>query len=139
MNKLDADSIHIMESDDDDEQIVFEHQNKKETQQHRDIPQEKPKDKLPEVPYYYGKRFKHKNAPEMTERGVPTLHSDNYKYKGPSPKEEVLLAAMDANINELKKGDEDLFELCKKEVGGGSSRHPNRCSIAFTSLMGGKP
>ena len=54
MNKLDADSIHIMESD-DNEQILFEHQNKKETRQRRDIPQEKPKDKLPEVPSYYGK------------------------------------------------------------------------------------
>ena len=115
MNKLDADSIHIMESD-DDEQILFERQNKKETRQRRDIPQEKPKDKLPEVPSYYGKRFERKNAPEMTECSVPTLHSDNYKYKGPSPKEEVLLAAMDANINELKKGDEDLPELRKKWV-----------------------
>ena len=55
MNKLDADSIHIMESDDDDEQILFECQNKKETRQRRDIPQEKPKDKLPKVPSYYGK------------------------------------------------------------------------------------
>jgi hypothetical protein len=37
----------------------------------------------------------------MTEHGVPTLHSDNYKYKGPSPKEEVLLAAMDeTNISQ---------------------------------------
>ena len=52
----------------------------------------------------------------MTERSVLTLHSDNYKYKGPSLKEEVLLAAMDANINELKKGDEDLPELRKKWV-----------------------
>ena len=38
INKLDADSIHIMESDDDDEQILFECQNKKETQQRQDIP-----------------------------------------------------------------------------------------------------
>ena len=30
MNKLDTDSIHIMESD-DDKQILFERQNKKET------------------------------------------------------------------------------------------------------------
>ena len=52
----------------------------------------------------------------MTEWSVPTLHSNKYKYKGPSLKEEVLLAAMDANINELKKGDEDLPELCKKWV-----------------------
>ena len=72
MNKLDADSIPIMESDDDDEQILFKCQNKKETRQCQDIPQEKPKDKLPEVPSYYGKWFECKNAPEMTERGVPT-------------------------------------------------------------------
>ena len=52
----------------------------------------------------------------MTECSILTLHSDNYKYKGPSLNEEVLLAAMDANINELKKGDEDLPELCKKWV-----------------------
>ena len=116
MNKLDADSIHIMESDNDDKQILFECQNKKETWQCQDIPQEKPKDKLPKVPSYYRKRFEHKNAPKMTERSVPTLHSDNYKYKGPSPKEEVLLATMDANINELKKGDKDLPELHKKWV-----------------------
>ena len=68
INKLDADSIHIMESDDDDEQILFDRQNKMETWQHQDIPQQKPKDKLPEVPSYYRKRFKCKNAPEMTER-----------------------------------------------------------------------
>ena len=52
----------------------------------------------------------------MTERSVPTLHSDNYKYKGPSPKEEVLLAAMDANINKLKEGDENLPELRNKWI-----------------------
>ena len=108
--------ITIEEVEDNDKQILFECQNKKETRQRRDIPPEKPKDKLPEVPSYYGKRFERKNAPEMTERGVLTLHSDNYKYKGPSPKEEVLLEAMDANINKLNKGDEDLPELRKKWV-----------------------
>ena len=116
MNKLDADSIHIMESDDDDEQILFERQNTKETRKCWDVPQDQPKGKLPEVPSYYGKCFKCKSAPKMTECSILTLHSDNYKYKGPSLNEEVLLAAMDANINELKKGDEDLPELCKKWV-----------------------
>ena len=38
INKLNADSIHIMESDDDNKQILFECQNKKETRQLRDIP-----------------------------------------------------------------------------------------------------
>ena len=134
MNKLDTDSINIMESDDDDEQILFKHQNKKETWQHQNIPQEKPKDKLPEVPSYYTKWFELKNAPKMTECGVPTLHSNNYQYKGPSPKEEVLLAAMDANINELKKGDEDLPELCKKWVEAAAN-----ILTSAPSLTGGKP
>ena len=89
---------------------------KKETRQCRDFPQEKPKDKLSKVPSYYGKHFKRKSAPKMTEHSVLTLHSDNYEYKSPSLKEEVLLAAMDANINKLKKGDEDLPELRKKWV-----------------------
>ena len=59
MHKLDTASIHIMESEDDDEQILFECQDTKEPQQHWEIPQEKPKGKLPEVPSYYGKNFKH--------------------------------------------------------------------------------
>ena len=112
----DIHKINAMNKLDDDKQILFKHQNKKETRQHQDIPQEKPKDKLPEGPSYYRKWFECKNAPKMTERGILTLHSDNYKYKGPFLKEEVLLAAMDANINELKKGDEDLPELYKKWV-----------------------
>ena len=74
MHKLDADSIHMMESD-DDEQILFERQNMKETRPRRDIPQEKPKDKLPEVPSYYRKQFERKNAPEMTECSDGTLCS----------------------------------------------------------------
>ena len=64
----------------------------------------------------------------MTECSVPTLHSNKYKYKGPSLKEEVLLAAMDANINALKKGDEDLPELHKKWV-----------EAAADTLMGAPP
>ena len=49
MNKLDTESIHIMGSDDDNNQILFERQNMKENRHHRDVPQEKPKDKLPEL------------------------------------------------------------------------------------------
>jgi hypothetical protein len=73
----------------------------------------------PEVPLYYGKKFEHKNAPELndpTEYSVPTLHSGIYKFKGFSPKEEVLLAAMDANLNELKLEDKCLPELHKSWV-----------------------
>jgi hypothetical protein len=36
--------------------------------------------------------------------------------KGPYSKEEALLVAMDANIDELEKGDKYLPESCKKWV-----------------------
>ena len=84
----------------------------------------------PDIPSDYGKNFEHMNAPEIGEHSVPTLHSDRYKYKGPSLKEEVLLAAMDANINKVKKEDEDLPELCKRWVEAaadiltGATQHP---------------
>jgi hypothetical protein len=39
-----------------------------------------------------------------------------YKYKGPSQREEVLLAVMDANLNELREEEEQLPDLCKKWV-----------------------
>ena len=58
MIKWNTDSIHIIGSNDDNKQILFKCQNMKETQQHQDVPQEKPKDKLPKVPSYYGKCFK---------------------------------------------------------------------------------
>ena len=47
---------------------------------------------------------------------MPTLHSDVYKYKGPSTREEVLLAVMDANLNELKGEEDRLPDLRKKWV-----------------------
>ena len=103
-----------MESDDDDEQILFERRETKEPRCSQDVPQERPKGKLPEVSSHFGKHFEGKKAPKMTEHSVPTLHSGNYKYKGPSLKEKVLLTVMDANINKLKEGDENLPELCKK-------------------------
>ena len=104
IEKLDKNSKHIMESDDDDsddEQILFE---KPKEYLKQDTPNKHHMGREPEVPLYYGKKFERKNAPELndqTEYSVPTLHSDIYKFKGLSPREEVLLAAMDANLNEL--------------------------------------
>jgi hypothetical protein len=37
-----------------------------------------------------------------------------YKYKGPSQKEEVMLAVMDAHLNELHEEEEVLPDLRKK-------------------------
>jgi hypothetical protein len=47
----------------------------------------------------------------MREDSVPTLHSDTRKYTGPSQKEEVMLAVMDAHLNELKEEEQVLPDL----------------------------
>ena len=54
--------------------------------------------------------------PNIKESSAPTLHSDIYKYRGPSQKEEVMLAVMDAHLNELHKEEEVLPDLRKKWV-----------------------
>ena len=56
----------------------------------------------------------HDCAPDIRESSVLMLHSDLFKYKGPSQKEEVLLAIMDANLNELKEEEDALPDLRKK-------------------------
>jgi hypothetical protein len=61
-------------------------------------------------------KFEHPKTPEIEEHSVPTLHSDLFKYKGPSQKEEVLLMLMDANLNELNKEEKELPDLHKKWV-----------------------
>ena len=61
-------------------------------------------------------KFKRPRKPEVEEHSVPTLHSNLFKYKGPSQKEEVLLAVMDVNLNELNEDEEELPDLRKKWV-----------------------
>ena len=61
-------------------------------------------------------KFKCPRTPEVEKRSVPTLHSDLFKYKGPCQKEEVLLAVMDMNLNELNEDKEELPDLRKKWV-----------------------
>jgi hypothetical protein len=54
--------------------------------------------------------------PDITESSVPALHSDLYKYKSPSQKEEVMLTVMDPHLNELHEEEEVLSDLRKKWV-----------------------
>jgi hypothetical protein len=63
-----------------------------------------------------GRKFEHPRTPDIHECNVLTLHSDLYKYKGPSQQEEVLLAVIDANLNKLNEGEEELPDLRKKWV-----------------------
>ena len=55
--------------------------------------------------------YERPRTPNTEEYSIPTLHSDLFKYKGPPQKEEVLLAIMDVNLNELKEEEEVLPDL----------------------------
>src|ERR1700677_4078670 len=116
--RLSQSSPHIMEDDSDDDQVLLERMNYKEKKNTASVPKtpvqtSKGLDHI-EVPISTKLKFEHPKAPEIEECSVPTLHSDSYKYKGPSQKEEVLLTVMDANLNELKEGEEQLPDLRKK-------------------------
>jgi len=74
-------------------------------------PKARKKTTLAEVPEAYGNRYHRPTTPDVFERYVPALHSDTYKYKGPTAREEVLLAVMDANLNEMKEEEDELPDL----------------------------
>jgi hypothetical protein len=80
MDKLSKESTHLMESDDDDEQILFEHTETKVNRRSDDL-EKGPTVTNSETPINYGKKFRRKTTPIMSERSVPTLHSNIYKYK----------------------------------------------------------
>jgi hypothetical protein len=82
--KLNSDSTHIFESDDDDEHIVFDQMDYKEKR--KSDPPMKKNSKSPPIdpPVYTGRKFERLKAPDMQESSVPTLHSDTLKYTGPS-------------------------------------------------------
>jgi len=109
-----------MEDDSEDDQVLLERMNYKETKDASSIPKTPARpSKGPdcvEVPIGTNLKFERPRTPEIEERSVPTLHSDLFKYKGPSQKEEVLLAVMDANLNELNEDEEELPDLRKKWV-----------------------
>src|SRR3984957_19813195 len=69
-----------------------------------------------EVPVNTGKRFTCKIPTMDTNDCVPSLHSVPSQYIPLSQKEEVLLAAMDANLNMLMKDEEQLPDLRKNWV-----------------------
>src|SRR6202040_630182 len=68
------------------------------------------------VPVNTGKRFTRKTPTADTNDSVPALHSVHSQHIPLSQKEEVLLAAMDANINALAKDEEQLPDLRKNWV-----------------------
>jgi len=108
--KLSQDSTNILEDDSDDEQILFDRIDTKTTLKSEKLnKQEAQRD----IPVYTGRRFERTTAPDIKENSIPTLHSDMFKYR-PSQKEEVLLAIMDANLNELKEEEEVLPDLRKQ-------------------------
>ncbi|KIM74949.1 hypothetical protein PILCRDRAFT_14012 [Piloderma croceum F 1598] len=109
--KLSQDSTYILEDDSDDEQIVFDHIDTKTTRKHEKMNKQ---NAHKDVPVFTGKKFKRPRMPEIGEDSVLTLHSDLYKYQGPSQNKEALLAVMDANLNKLKEEEEVLPDLHKQ-------------------------
>jgi hypothetical protein len=111
--KLNSNSTYIFKSDDEDKRIVFDRMDYKEKHK-SDPPRKKNSMSSPiDPPVYTGRKFEHLKAPDMRESSVPTLHSDTLKYTGPSQKEEVMLAIMDAHLNEMKKEEQVLPDLRK--------------------------
>jgi len=113
--KLCEDTTHIVEDLSDDKHIMFDRMNYKEKRDSAP-PSKESKRKPYNVPVMTGRKFERPRMPDIHEHNVPTLHSNLYKYKGPSQQEEVLLAVMDANLNELNEGEEELPDLQKKWV-----------------------
>src|SRR6202453_4894875 len=108
-----------MEDDSDDDQVLLECMNykKKNTASVPKTPAQTSKGlDCIEVPISTKLKFECPKVPEIEECSIPTLHSDSFKYKEPSQKEEVLLAVMDVNLNELKDGEAQLPDLRKKWV-----------------------
>jgi hypothetical protein len=113
--KLCEDTTHIVEDMSDKEHIMFDRMNYKEKHDSTS-PNKESKWKPYNIPVTTGRTFEHPRTPDIYERNVPMLHSELYKYKGPSQWEEVLLAVMDANLNELNESKEELPDLRKKWV-----------------------
>src|ERR1700676_1345649 len=117
MNKrnLCEDTTHIVEDMSDEEHIMFDRMNYKKKCDSTS-PNKESKWKPYNLPVTTGRTFERPRTPNIYECNVPTLHSELYKYKGPSQQEEVLLAVMDANLNELNESKEELPDLQKKWV-----------------------
>jgi hypothetical protein len=113
--KLCEDTTHIVEDMSDEEHIMFDRMNYKK-KCNSTSPNKESKRKPYDLPVTTGRTFEHPRTPDICEHNIPTLHSELYKYKGPSQWEEVLLAIMDANLNELNKSKEELPDLRKKWV-----------------------
>jgi hypothetical protein len=112
--KLKHTSTHILESDEDVDSPELDIPSPKRSQK-IDSKKEK-RNRFSDIPERTGKRYERPRMPILREESVPTLHSNSFKYHGPSQKEEVMLAAMDAHLNELKEEEKLLPDLRKQWV-----------------------
>jgi RNase H-like domain found in reverse transcriptase/Reverse transcriptase (RNA-dependent DNA polymerase)/Integrase zinc binding domain len=69
-----------------------------------------------EVPISTGNQYKRPKVPDIGDVSNPSLHSENFKFRGMSQQQEVLLAVMDAQLNELKEEEQVLPDLRAKWV-----------------------
>ena len=97
-----------------DDQPIVDRLDKKSIKKQKNTRSRKKPDR--EVPVYTGTRYKPPGIPEIGDTLNPTLHSDNFKFRGMTQQQEVLLAAMDAQLNELNKEEQELPDLRAKWV-----------------------
>lgn len=106
--KLNRLSPFIMESDGDSgDEILITHDKEKQ--------QSSPKlDKT--IPETAGNKYESPKVPHLRSNPNPSMHSDNLKIDELTPRQEVLLAMMDAHLNQMKDEEADLPDLRKKWV-----------------------
>ena len=92
-----------------DDQPIVDRLNKKSINPQKNTRPHKKPDR--EEPVYTGKQYKCPGTPEIRDILNPTLHSDNFKFWSMTQQQEVLLAVMDAQLNELNEEDQDLPDL----------------------------
>ena len=69
-----------------------------------------------EVPIRTGNQYEHPKVPDIGDNSNPSLHSNNFKFQGMTQQQEVLLAVMNAQLNELKDEEQVLPDLWAKWV-----------------------
>lgn len=112
--KLNAEDEHIMEESEvgndqpgDERARTFKERKSTSVNKSR----RSDKNDLKHVPTNVGKKSKHPKMPDITEKLGPTIHSEETKPKGLDDKQEVFLAIMEANLEELKDEEEELPKL----------------------------
>lgn len=117
-SKLPAGIPQVMLDDGLDDQALLDRLDKEERRSGEPERQEKIPDIKAGVEPKIGtkKKYRSPKIPKLLDENNPTLHSEYLKAPKLSDKQEVLLAIMDAQIEEVKEGEEEIPKLREKWV-----------------------